>query len=119
MEYCRARSAYASPRMLPPQPHGSLPMPKNGTRHGSSRPCSRRREAIGESSARVRYSIHSLISRTVPEPTLPFTYGSASSSSHRARNSWVPKELSSTTSPQWELTIRGRWSRGPIPSRQW
>ena len=34
-------------------------------------------------------------------------------------NSWVPKELSSTTSPQWVLTIEGRSSRGPTPFSQW
>src|SRR5690625_7314350 len=67
--------------MFPPQPQASLPMPKNGTVHGSSRPFSRRSAAIGESSARVRYSIQSLISRTVPEPTLPLTYASVPSSS--------------------------------------
>ena len=34
-------------------------------------------------------------------------------------NSWVPKLLSSTTLPQWVLTIDGRSSRGPMPSFQW
>src|SRR5699024_9299212 len=58
----------------------------------------------------------SLISTTVPEPTFPLTYASVPSSSTRSMNSWVPKELSSTTSPQCELTTRGRSSRGPMPS---
>ena len=34
-------------------------------------------------------------------------------------NSCVPKELSSTTPPQCVFTLRGRSSRGPMPSRQW
>ncbi len=34
-------------------------------------------------------------------------------------NSWVPKWLFSTTPPQWVLIIAGRFSRGPMPSRQW
>ncbi len=38
--------------------------------------------------------------------------------SHRSRNSWVPKELSSTTPPQFVLTIRLRCSCGPMPSFQ-
>ncbi len=39
-------------------------------------------------------------------------------SSAKFMNSCVPKELSSTTPPQWVLTLRGRCSRGPMPSRQ-
>ena len=119
MAYWRASEANCSARRFPPQPHASLPRPQNGTRHGSSRPFARRSAAIGESSARVRYSTHSLISRTVPEPMFADTYGSAPSSSHRSMNSCVPNALSSTTSPQCEFTIRGRASRGPMPSRQW
>ena len=57
--------------MLPPQPQASFPIPQNGTFHGASRPLALRNATIGESPSRVRYSIHSLISRTVPEPTLP------------------------------------------------
>jgi hypothetical protein len=68
---------------------------------------------------RVRYSTQWLISSTVPEPTLPLMYGSASSSAQRSMNSCVPKWLFSSTSPQWVLSIEGRWSLGPIPSRQW
>ena len=106
--YCRARSAEYSARMLPPQPHVSLPIPQNFTRHGSSRPLALRSRTIGLSPSRVRYSTQSLISCTVPEPTLPLMYGSAPSSSHRAMNSWVPKWLFSSTLPQWVLTMRGR-----------
>ncbi|WP_345385765.1 hypothetical protein [Nonomuraea salmonea] len=78
-----------------------------------------RSRTIGESPSRVRYSTQSLISRTVPEPTLPLMYGSAPSSSHRAMNSWVPKWLFSSTLPQWVLTMAGRLSLGPMPSIQW
>src|SRR6185312_1155323 len=84
---------------------------------GCSRPFARRSAAIGESSARVRYSTQSDISATDPDPTFPDTYGSAPSSSHRSMNSWVPNALSSTTSSQCELTIRGRLSRKPDPHR--
>ena len=31
----------------------------------------------------------------------------------------MPKLLFSTTPPQWVLIIDGRFSRGPMPSRQW
>ncbi len=64
---------YCSAVMLPPQPQFSLPMPQKGTFHGSDRPCSRRSRDIGASPDRVRYSIQSLISATVPDPTLPDT----------------------------------------------
>src|SRR5674476_1618610 len=67
--YCRARSVYVSARIRPPPPQGSLPRPQKGTRHGSSPPFARRSSTIGEVPERVRYSTHSLISRTVPEPT--------------------------------------------------
>jgi hypothetical protein len=46
-------------------------MPQNFTRQGSSRPLALRSLAMGLSPSRVRYSTHSLISCTVPEPTLP------------------------------------------------
>jgi hypothetical protein len=57
--------------MLPPQPHGSLAIPKYGRRHGFSRPFWRRRLAIGEIASEVMYSTHSIISWGVPLPTLP------------------------------------------------
>lgn len=105
--------------MCPPHPHASLPRPQKRTRHGSSRPLALRRRTIGESPSRVRYSTQSLISLTVPEPTLPLMYGSAPSSSHRAMNSWVPKWLFSSTLPQCVFTIAGRCFFGPMPSIQW
>jgi hypothetical protein len=59
--------------MLPPQPHDSLPTPKNGTCHGASRPFARRSSASVERESEVRYSSHSAISRAEPEPKLPAT----------------------------------------------
>ncbi len=43
---------------------------------GFSRPFARRRSAIGDTPSKFMYSTHSLISRTVPLPRLPQTYGS-------------------------------------------
>jgi hypothetical protein len=93
--------------MLPPQPQLSLPTPKNGKRHGVSRPFARRRSVIGERPGKVMYSTHSRISFTLPDPTLPQMYGSAPIISHRSKNSCVPKWLFSVTLPQCVLTISG------------
>ena len=105
--------------MLPPQPQFSLPTPKYLTRQGFSRPLARRRFAISLSPSNVMYSTQSCISLTVPEPTLPATYASQPSCSHRSRNSCVPKAFVSVTMPQCVLIIAGRLSRGPMPSIQW
>ena len=104
--------------MLPPQPQFSLPTPKYLSAHGASCPFARRRSAIGETSGLVMYSTQSCISRTVPLPRLPLTYGSQPSCRHSSKNSCAPKELSSTTPPQWELIIFTRDESGPTPSRQ-
>ncbi len=37
----------------------------------------------------------------------------------KSKYSCVPKELSSTVPPQWVLIMDGRFSLGPMPSRQW
>src|SRR5690606_10566866 len=69
----RCRLAACSGVMLPPQPHISLPMPKNGTFHGLSRPLARRSSASDEPFSWVMYSTHSAISRGEPLPVLPET----------------------------------------------
>ena len=73
---------------------------------------------MGEMPSNVMYSIHSLISCTVPEPTLPLMYGSQPTWRQNSKNSCVPKVLSSTTPPQCVLTIFLRVSLGPMPSFQ-
>src|ERR1700742_4145997 len=105
--------------MFPPQPHDSLPTAKYFSFHGLSRPFCLRKFANGLSASEVMYSTHSIISCTVPEPTLPQMYGSQPTCSQKSMNSCVPNELSSTTPPQCVLIIFGRRSRGPMPSRQW
>src|ERR1039458_5161458 len=101
--------------MLPPQPQLSLPTAQNGTFHGLSRPFCRRKLAIGESAALVRYSTHCIISCTEPLPTLPQMHGSEATCSQKVLNSWVPKWLFSTTPPQVVLMMAGRLSCGPTP----
>src|SRR5487761_2762089 len=91
--------------MFPPQPQLSLPTPKYGSFHGCSRPFLRRRLDMGDWASEVTYSTHSIISCTVPLPTLPQKYGSQPSCAHRSRNSCVPKWLFSTTPPQWVLIM--------------
>ena len=63
--------------MFPPHPQLSLPTPKYFSFHGLSRPFARRSFASVESPSAVMYSTHSIISCTVPLPTLPQMYGSA------------------------------------------
>jgi hypothetical protein len=104
--------------MLPPQPQFSLPTAKYFRCQASARPLARRREDIGLWPAIVMYSSHSAISRTVPDPTLPHTYGSQPSCAHRSKNSCVPHALFSVVPPQCTLTIDGRFSCGPMPSIQ-
>src|SRR5436190_11240167 len=105
--------------MLPPQHHDSLPSAKYLSFQGLWRPFWRRRLASGLSASEVMYSTHSIISCTVPEPTLPHTYGWQPTCSQKSMNSCVPNELSSTTPPQCVLIILGRLLVGPMPFRQW
>ena len=94
-------------------------MPQNGTRHGCSRPFALRRRAIGLSPSRVRYSTHSLISCTVPLPTLPLTYGSAPSSSHKRHELVGAEVVVLLDVAPVRVDHRGRSALGPMPSRQW
>src|SRR4030042_251331 len=94
-------------------------MAKYLTFHGSSLPFCLRSLVMGLSESEVRYSTHSAISLTVPEPTLPLIYASQLSSSVSLINSCVPNELSSVTPPQWVLMIEARFSSGPVPCCQW
>ena len=107
-----AHVAAAAPGLVADAPERHPPRLRRGRW-----PCAAR--AIGLSPSRVRYSTHSLISCDGAAADVAAMYGSAPSSSHRSMNSWVPKWLFSSTSPQCVLTMRGRWSRGPMPSRQW
>src|SRR6185312_8984362 len=56
VEYRRVTSEAKSPRILPPQPHTSLPMPKYFTVQGGSRPLRRRSSASVDFSDEVIYS---------------------------------------------------------------
>ena len=103
--------------MFPPQPQLSFPTPRYLTFQGSFLPFLALNSAIVPPFA-VIYSTHFASSSTVPEPTLPEIYGSIPSISQKLRNSWVPKELSSTVPPQLELIIFGLSAFGPIPSLQ-
>src|SRR4030095_2755793 len=106
--------------MLPPQPHASLPSPQNFTFHGLGLPYFSRSSGIGLLPfGCVVYLIQSESSCGVPLPTLPLKYGSAPSSSHMFKNSFVPKLLSSFTFPHQTFSIDGLSFLGPTPSRQW
>src|SRR5688572_10518027 len=105
--------------MFPPHPQFSFSTPQNCTFHGFSCPFFLRRSAIGLTPSKFRYSTHFDISSGVPLPRFPHMYGSVPRSSHRSKNSWVPKLLSSTTPPQCVLIIFGLFARSPIPSLQW
>src|SRR5690606_40509237 len=59
----RCRLAACSGVMLPPQPHISLPMPKNGTFHGLSRPLARRSSARSEEHTSELQSRENLVCR--------------------------------------------------------
>src|SRR5450759_562160 len=104
--------------MFPPHPQFSLPIAKYFTFHGSFLPFSFRRLVIGLTEFDVRYSTHSAISLTEPDPTFPFTYASQPSSSVSFINSCVPNELSSVTLPQLVFTMEALFSFGPMPSFQ-
>jgi len=105
--------------MEPPHPQLSLPTPKRRTLNGAAWPFALRSSASELPPGWLRYSHHSAISRGVPVPTLPTTNGSAPMRSTSCMYSCVPKLLSSMALPQTVFTIFGRFSAGPMPSRQW
>src|SRR5690606_33875739 len=111
-------SANHSARIRPPQPLGSLPMPRKSIFHGSSRPLRRRSWASVELVGEVMYSTHCIASRGVPVPTLTLRKVLAPTSSANSKNSWVPKALCSSLLPHQRLSVTGRDSRGPMPVRQ-
>jgi len=62
-----------------------------------------------------------IICRLAGEPlrAWPARWGSRPIWSRRSGQSGVPTALVSRTRPQWALMRCGRFSRGPMPSRQW
>src|SRR5690606_21557998 len=85
--YWRNWSANHSARIRPPQPLGSLPMPRKSIFHGSSRPLRRRSWASVELVGEVMYSTHCIASRGVPVPTLTLRKVLAPTSSANSKNS--------------------------------